>query len=219
MRPAAGAAALVLPETQKREVLDHRDCSAPAELLTELYAQYPWLTVWAEGRDGKAVNGNHRLRLGPAETLVIWGCPPGVEVLDAVLRRVEPVRVVLFGCGCEMESGAEFLAQLAGMVKYALSARKGRIDAAEIAAVVGHREVTVKRGLALLEAQGLFRTVSAEHLVLYAEAGGSRDGERAATLRGAVLEALQETAAYRRFFLRGDKDRVLAGTEPGGGTR
>ncbi len=195
------------------EIVDHRGCPDPLMLLAKLHDQYLWMTVWAEGKERKAVNGNHRFMLGPSETLLIWNCPPGVEVLGAVLRRVEPSRVILMGCSCAEEAPRAFLEQLAGLVKYSLKARNGRVDPAELAAVMGHREVTVKRGLALLEAQGPFALTPADGLTLLVETNSPRDAKRAAALHGELLEALAETLAYRRFFLRGDKDRLLKGLE------
>jgi single-stranded-DNA-specific exonuclease len=215
MRPAARSET-VPGEAASRaeiEVVDHRGCSEPLTLLTALHELHPWLAVWAEGQERKAANGNHRFMLGPAETLVIWSCPPGVEVLRAVLRRVEPSRVILVARGSEEETAQALLEQLAGLVKYSLKARNGRVDPAQLAAVMGHREVTVRRGLTLLEAQGLFAMTRLDDLAFRLEAGSPPDAKRAGTLRAALLAALGETLAYRRYFLRGDKDLLLAGLE------
>jgi single-stranded-DNA-specific exonuclease len=216
MRPAIRTD-IPLPEMappSELELIDHRECEDPLRLLDTLHEQYPWISVWAEGKERKAVNGNHRWMLGPAETLVIWSCPPGVEVLRAALRRVGPSRVVLVGHGCNEETALAFLEQLVGLAKYALKAKGGRIDPALLAAVMGHREVTVKRGLALLEAQGLFCLTQADDLVLQLEAGSSANEARGAVLREELLEVLAETLAYRKHFLRGDKYRLLEGLGP-----
>jgi single-stranded-DNA-specific exonuclease len=213
MRAAAGSE-VQLQEPESRvelEVVDQRGCADPRALLASLHERYLWLTVWAEGQERKAVSGNHRLMLGPSETLVIWSCPPGVEVLRAGLRRVGPSRVILVGCGCAEETARGFLEQLAGLAKYSLKAKNGRIEPAQLAAVMGHREVTVKRGLALLEAQGLFSLAQADDLALKLETRSWPDAKRAAALREELLEVLAETLAYRRYFQRGDKDRLLAG--------
>lgn len=213
MRPAASAP-MPVPGPGAGfafEILDYRKCAAPEKVLATLQETYPATMIWVEGPAREMVNGHHRFMLDRSDTLVIWGCPPGVDVLQSVLRRVAPLRVVLAGCEAPAERPKDLLIQLLGMVKYAILNKNGRVDPAELAAVLGHREVAVRKGLDLLAALGKIELRRADDLVLRVASGSSAEPDRVAALEAAWVGILNETAAYRRYFWSAPKERLLAG--------
>ncbi len=210
-RPAGrvkGVAPVTKPASLK--VVDYRDADEPVALLSQVLKGNGAVEVWVEGPDLQSVDGRHRLALVPAETLVIWTHPPSVVTLQMALRRVKPSRVVVFGRDLDVDRPQPFLAYLAGLVKYALLTKEGCVGLAELAAMMGHREVSVRIGLAWLEAKGLLQVVSFGELALELVEVASPQLERAAQLQAELSEVLAETVAYRRFFGRARIDQVLA---------
>ncbi len=196
------------PVSRAPSIIDWRGVGDAERRLARL-RETAGVEVWAEGVEGGQVGGRQRLSLAPAETLVIWNCPPGVEVVRTVLKRVAPTTVVLVGePGAEDEPRA-FLGRLMGLALYALRHREGRAEIAELAAAMGQREVAVRLGLMWLEARGQLRVAKGTGLTLRLEAGGERDAGAERRLAVDLREVLSETAAYRRYFRRTDAARVL----------
>ena len=192
-------------------VVDQRGISDAETALRSWREVWDGLEVWAEGPDAEAVTGKHRMALAPAGTLVIWDCPPGPEALQLALKQVAPSRVVLVGREAQFDSPKEFLMRLSGMVKHALRVNEGRISVPDLAAHLGHREISVRKGLEWLAAKGSV-TWSAGNGAIAGTLvqGGSADPERLRVAGIELKETLGETAAYRNFFMRADKDRLLA---------
>jgi single-stranded-DNA-specific exonuclease len=208
------------------EVVDYRGVAQPAGLLEGLRAQED-VAIWAEGaaltdqgagsllQHGSPVrlpaDVRSRYDLAPASRLAIWTAPPGPQELAAVLRRVRPEKVYLFGVEPGYSAPEAFLRRLAGLVKHALSGRPGGAHLAALAAATAAREATVRAGLAWLAARGLVSAAPSDDGFVRLTAG---DGVVHPDLAQAAqrLEALlAETAAYRAYFGAADALRLIAG--------
>ena len=129
----------------------------------------------------------------------MWTPPPGLDEWQAGLDSVQPGRLVLFGVQAEAQSLTDFLAQLAGLVKYALNRKDGQFTAGELAAATAQREATVQAALEFLAAQGAFDLSGVAWLTIPAEAEARQQLLESAKQR---LQALyQETISYRRYWL------------------
>ena len=189
------------------EIVDYRGQAHPLPILRQLQAEGE-VQVWREAEAGAKLDGHDRYELLPSETLAIWTAPPGPAELRAALEQVSPQKVYLFGLPPEAEGMQAFLQRLSGLVKYALKARQGRVRLGELAAATGQREISVRIGLAWLEARGhIILTASGDEMVISVGEGTSSDqlAERTAQLKA----LLEETAAYRSFFSRADKESLL----------
>ena len=184
---------------------------AGIRLAALLEARSTGVVVWAEGRVDEAVPALSRLELMPAETLVIWSSPPGLEPLILALKRVAPREVVLVGQPGGLDEPGTFLTYLAGLAKHALNKKDGWTGVPELAAAMGHREAAVRAGLAWLEAKGMIRVISGGDLALRLAVGGDTDTEMVARSAAELQRVLSETSSYRRFFVHADKDRLLSG--------
>lgn len=183
------------------------------DLLAATLASSHDVEVWDEGRVAGAWSGprRHRLELHVAETLVVWVRPPSLAVLRDAVQRVTPARIIIVGRGGVPAKPAEFLTHLMALVKYALVQTEGIVSVSDLAAAMGHREVSVRAGLAWIVAKGMVRVVEQGEQLLRLETPGVADGDgvrRAAALLG---EVLGETAAYWRYFLTADQVHVMAG--------
>ena len=224
-RPSPGAP-VVEAAPAEIEVLDFRGTQDAAARLAELRAEGP-VTVFGEGELDTALECQDRRSLQPAITLAFWTAPSSPNEVRAALAAVRPERVALFAVDPGLDGPEPFLRRLAGLVKYVLKARNGRVDAAELAAAMAQRELVIHLGLQWLATQGRL-TVGEESDGARSSGDGARssgDGvlqltagsgqlapEAARALAAARLSAaLQETAAFRTHFRTADKDALIRG--------
>jgi single-stranded-DNA-specific exonuclease len=188
------------PDLRKREldVIDYRMESAA--VLEGLQQQAPTLQVWAEGAE--KARGKTRYQLEPAEELVIYSTPPSAQDVRTVVDLVKPRRIYVFAASPAEENTDAFLARLAGLAKFAINQRAGKVTVQELAGVSGLRESAIQIGLEWLAAGG--------HITLQKENGTytlSRGNNEVnpylqKELYIAVRGILNETAAYRAHFKR-----------------
>ncbi|MFP4345253.1 MAG: single-stranded-DNA-specific exonuclease RecJ [Anaerolineales bacterium] len=182
------------------EVDDYRLEPHPETLLIP-YRNLPGVALWVEGQMG--VEGMTRNELEPATTLVVWTAPPGPAVMEQVLDRVEPESVVLFAVDPDLDAFAPFLEQVMGGVKLALRAREGWVDLARLAAKLAHRQVTVRAGIEWLAAKGhVSITLDSLDAVRLEPGGNAADPETSQRAAEKLQALLEETRAYRRYFIR-----------------
>ncbi len=171
--------------------------------------------IWAEGADKS--KGKNRFELYPADEFAIWTTPPSPLELRKALEAVKPKKIYILAITPEAEPRSsaragktdEFLSHLAGLAKFAINRRAGKVRISELAVATAHREATIRLGLEWLAAGG--------HLVLeykedeYNLAAG--DGTANAYLRNelytAVKGLLEETAAYREHFARAEAQAII----------
>jgi single-stranded-DNA-specific exonuclease len=189
----------VTVQRQKVEVIDWRDEKKERESLIVGLSPFIPYEIWAEGEHKKAVNGKGRHELEAAETLVIWTTPPYGDVLREVLQKVKPRKVILVG----QEPGWDFLKRLAGVVKFVLKQRGGRVSLNELAAATGERLAAVRLGLEYLSKRGqvTVESESAGEIVL-AASNAQADEAAAVQLNLQIEKMTAESAAYRRLFGR-----------------
>jgi single-stranded-DNA-specific exonuclease len=190
------------------EILDYRQEARSLPILDRLKAQ-PGVQVWSEAVERERVGGVNRLELQPGPTLLIWTTPPGQAELQAALRAVEPEKVILFATNPGMDSPDAFLKRLAGLVKFSLNSSQGLVSCSHLASATAQRESSVLVGLEWLAANGNIQIDAREADRIIIRAGA---GQKEASLRslGAKLKSLlEETAAYRHYYLNANKDALL----------
>jgi len=199
-----GEQEVVEVRSRKVETVDLRkDERGKREILATLDSP---CEIWAEGEHKKLVNGKGRHELQPAETLVIWTTPPYGEVLREVLEKVKPQKIVLVG----QEPEWNFIERFAGVVKFVLKQRGGRVSLAELAAATGERLATVRLGLEYLSKRGQV-TVEAESAgeIVLAASQARMDEAAAAQLKLQIEKMTSETAAYRSYFAKAEANKIL----------
>ncbi len=199
--------------TVQIEWLDAREwnpapVAAPAQFIDWRQAsdlQKPILSlsqplIWAEGTTPANFSATNRCQLHPAETLVIWSAPPGQDVFQQILNRVNARQIYLVGQPSPLDHFPAFVAQLMGLVKYAITHKTGEINLEQLAAALGQRAGTARLGLEWLEIQGkLDITVDEPEALVVQPAQRPPQGE-SAEIERTLKSVLAETAAYRRFF-------------------
>ncbi len=163
--------------------------------------------VWAEGLD--RTKGLNRYALTPADELVIYTTPPSPADLRTALQAVHPRRVYVLGIAPKAETADEFLTQLAGMVKYVINNKNGRITIPELVAALACRESAVRIGLEWLAAGGHVSAAPEGEAVLLSPGNGETQQYVQKELFVAVRGVLQETAAYREYFARAEIEALM----------
>jgi single-stranded-DNA-specific exonuclease len=202
------APTLLRPAPTVVEVVDYRQVSDPLKVLEHLRAEED-VEVWAEAAHRAEVEGQDRRKLEPSRCLVIWTTPPSHEELRAVLERTTPERVYLFGVDPGLDYAKEFLERLAGLARHAMTAEGGRVSLSMLAAATAQREATVRAGLAWLEGRGLLTVLAEEGNELYLAEGHRAERGDLSQTATQLKALLQETAAFRSYFVRADKETVI----------
>lgn len=189
------------------EIVDYRADPDPRRRLASLP---PGTLVWVEGADRQQVQGLDRYELTPAAALAIWTPPPGPDVLGAVLEKVAPQTVYLFAPPAGEEAAEAFMERLAGLVKFALNRRGGRVNYAALAAATAQRERVVRKGLTWMAERGKVRVLGEEGKSLILAAGGEvNDPAGAAQLWAEIQSLLAESNAYRAYFRQAPAESLL----------
>ena len=221
-RPIEAVAVPLHPEPPAVEVVDHRQEPNPRRLLEHLQAQED-VQVWSEAGARAEVAGQDRYELSPSKGLVVWTTPPGPGELQAVLEKVAPETVYLFGIDPGMDHLKKFLERLAGLTKHALSSKQGWVNISTLATATAQREPTVRAGLAWLVARGDLAVLGEEsdvgarlvhtHLVRAHEvrlaAGNQTASDDLSRVTAQLRALLEETAAYRAHFARAGKETLI----------
>jgi single-stranded-DNA-specific exonuclease len=193
------------PELKKRaiEIVDYR-LQPP-----ELEALQPGTLIWAEGAD--KARGRNRFDLHPADEFAIYTAPPSPAELRLAIETVRPKKVYLFGIAPAVEKPDAFLTRLAGLTKYAINQKGGKVTVAELAAAMAQREGAVRLGLEWLAAGGhvtIQRDASQDALQLSA-GNGDLNQYLQRELYVAVKGILEETSAYRAHFQRAEAKSLM----------
>jgi len=196
----------------KIEIIDYRNAEDPRNILSTLNLQ-PATIIWAEGEDIKAVGGTDRNGLEPAKALTIWTTPPGSAELHLALEKVKPEKIYLFAIHPGADEPKAFLERLTGLVKFAMNKRGGSVTLAELASTTAQREATVRLGLEWLAAGGYFGLQTEGQQVHFTAQTSRADPYLQQELFMALKGLLAETAAYRAFLARADRDTIILSTD------
>ena len=193
----------------KVEIVDWRSTPEKANDLKED------VLIWAEGAD--KAKGKNRFELHPADEFAIYTTPPSPTDLRLALDLVKPLKIYLLGVSPAQGNTAvplrltdEFLSRLAGLTKYALIQRGGRVTLQQLAAATGQRVSVIRMGLEWLAAGGHISIVSEdEDAVLLSAEKMEPNPYLQKELFVAVKGILEETTAYRAHFARASVDTLI----------
>jgi single-stranded-DNA-specific exonuclease len=198
------------PQAQAIQIVDHRKEPFPTNLLKQLREQDPHVLVWAEANARAQVAGCDRNALIPTHALAIWTTPPGPTELRAGLDRAEPKVVYIFGQAPDLDEPDKFLRRLTGLIKQALQSEKqGQVSIANLAAATAQREATVRTGIDWLAARGHVLITQAVDDKMHLALGQGGTDTNLPQITHRLKTLLEETAAYRAYFDRTDKEILI----------
>ena len=194
----------------KLEILDWR------RELERLGSLNQDILIWAEGSDKS--KGKNRFELHPAAEFAIYTTPPSPTDLRTALDIVKPSKLHVFAVAPIVEGVQstsrltdEFLTRLAGMAKYVINNRGGKVSVRELASATAQRERALSIGLEWLAAGGHL-TVTDEadaDTVLLSAGKGETNQYLQKELYIAVKGILQETSEYRQYFSRANLRTIM----------
>jgi len=196
-------------KTEKKlvKVVDYRNEQNPISILRRWRSKEK-IQVWCEAQDVNVINGSDRFHLTRDETLVIWTIPPSNKILHNCLEKVSPHQVVLFANDPGLDQMEPFLQRLAGLIKYSMRTQNIRIDLESLSAAMAHQITTIKLGLAWMEESGYIQIVQTGDQIILKE-GENKTGSKVSETTALLNMMLDETAAYREYYTRCDKDHLM----------
>jgi single-stranded-DNA-specific exonuclease len=167
----------------------------------------PSTLIWAEGADRSV--GTPRFELRQADEFSIYTSPPSHAELRQALNIVKPKVIYVFSVSPALEKPDEFLSHLAGLCKFVINQRRGRVTLQELASAMATRESAVRIGLEWLAAGGHVAIVPEEEAVVLSKGNGEADQYLQKELFIAVRGILEETAAFRAYFSKADLNQLF----------
>lgn len=155
--------------------------------------------IWAEGVD--KAKGKPRFELTRADEFAIYTTPPSPAELRNALEIVKPRVVHVFAIPPAEEKPEGFLKRLAGLCKFALNNKEGKTTFHDLAAAMASREIAVELGLQWLAAGGQLTVSIEDDNVLLSKETQEKNPYLQAELFTAMRGVLNETSAYRKYFV------------------
>jgi single-stranded-DNA-specific exonuclease len=187
----------------RKAQLEIRDWRSESGKLESLNAG---TLVWAEGME--KAKGKSRFDLYPADEFAIYTAPPSPKELREALEIVKPKTIYLFAVSPVNEKPDEFLSRLAGMAKFAINQRGGKVSVRELAVATAQREATIRLGLEWLAAGGHVKVQNEADEITLSAGDGIANQYLQRELYIAVKGLLEETAAYRNYFSRAEAESL-----------
>ncbi|MCC6972509.1 MAG: single-stranded-DNA-specific exonuclease RecJ [Anaerolineae bacterium] len=193
------------PEIAPSEIGIHdwRRDPNPMGRLEALIASQPDLQVWAEAYPRQDhPHFRRRADLHPSSTLAIFSAPSDPASLKQTLMLVQPVEVHVFGVEPPLQKIEVFLKTLLTAAKNVISHLEGKTDLDVLCGAVAGSQGSVKAGLAYLAAEGkiTIQTLNDQEVCLSADETLPAPKVALKSHLEVLKRALDESAAYRRFF-------------------
>ena len=190
-------------------IADYRQEINPISLLSPLL-KHESIQIWCEAISVPTLVSLNRHKLvTPCKILVVWTIPPGPDELRAVFDKTLPEEIYFLGVNPEMDQPDAFLKRLAGLVKYALAAKRGCIKLSELAAASAHRIRTIQVGISWLEAHGYIIVIKQNGDELVVHEGNKTISENSRQTAQQLKALLAETAAFRDYYLKANTDALI----------
>ncbi len=154
--------------------------------------------VWAEG--GDKPKGKPRYELIQADEFAIYTAPPSPAELRQAMEIVKPNKVYVFAIPPAEERPEDFLNHLAGLCKYALNQRGGKVALHELASAMASTRRAVEIGLQWLASGGQLVVTMEDDQVKLSTEKGEKNPYLQSELFIALRGILNETSAYRNYI-------------------
>jgi len=190
------------------EVVDLRSETDPIARMNKIRATEE-VVIWGEACSSPGIACLDRLAINSAKNLIIWTIPPGPQEIRAVLVKAEPGKVFLFSVNPGMDEPEAFLKRLLGLLKYRTNSAQGITSLVSLAAATAQKVSTVKTGIEWLEKRGHVHVISIHDDEIQVETGVGKPQIDVRTIDLALNNALAESAAFRRYYQKADKTRLI----------
>jgi single-stranded-DNA-specific exonuclease len=193
---------------QSINVIDLRAESRPLDKITQIQAEETIL-IWGEAGIQSGAASLDRYSLYPSDVLAIWTIPPGFSEIHAAINCVKPTKVYLFGINVGMDEPERFLKRLLGLLKYNIKYSDGKTSLSSLAAATAQKTSTIKIGIEWLETRGHIYIRSIADNDIQIHPGTKLFNKDTHAISVLLNTALNESAAFRRYYLNADAERLI----------
>ena len=196
-------------QSRQFEIVDWRDSLNPLDEVNRFLAENPNTLVWGVGETPEELPCKGRCELKHADNLVIWTAPSSQSVLDEVIRKTKPKRVLVIVMRPGISSPLAFLERLGGLVKYAVRYKNGRSTQEELASACAETNTSIRLGLNFWEALGKLEMKYEEDEIELSLVDEDPNPGLKETYQLLLQASLEESQTYRRYFQKGDLRNYL----------
>jgi hypothetical protein len=190
-------------QSRQFEIIDRRNYLNPINEVLNFLAENPKSQVWGEGQTPKDLPCKGRHEITHADTLVIWTAPPSQSVLNAVIRQVKPKRVIVYAMDPQLSDPKAFLERLAGLAKYAIKHKDGKVDLDGLANACAANSDSIQLGFQYWAAVGRLTVQFNEGDLIITPAQEQPNQDAAAIYKKLINDSLAESRAFRKYFKSG----------------
>ena len=109
-----------------------------------------------------------------------------------------------------MDEPESLLRRLMGLLKYRIKSNSGITSFSTLAAATAQKISTIMIALEWLEAHGHIRVMSIDSDAIRVEVGTKINGTVVGTSAARLNAVLAESAAFRRYYLKANKNRLIS---------
>jgi len=191
------------------KIIDHRRDSQPEQVLKTILNDTLHTLIWAENQPPRNQPYCARTKLSGADVLIIWNIPPAQKVLSNIIKTVRPKEIHFFARPSDAATLQEFLKTLAGLVKFAVNQRAGKINLSQLASATVQTPDIVRLGLRWLQEKGLysFTTLSGEDI--QAQNGSRSNPGLIKQINARLQELWSEHKAYQHYYQTCDSNNII----------
>jgi len=137
-----------------------------------------------------------------ADELLLLTIPASQDILKEMLILSGAEKIIISGAVDEIKSVKEFINLVMGLIKYIINKKNGVFDINKASVFLSEEEITVKRGIEYLAAEGMLTYEYVSYHELLITKGGSPDKGLARLRLKQLQKLLKESASFRRFFIK-----------------
>ena len=194
---------LTIVSSQKRkniEVLDYREKKNNQLEAKECVSS----EVYSEGTLPSVLHSKNRIELAPNDTLVIWSVPPSRQVLDGLIKSVNPRRVICFGQMPAENDLDVLLKSAAKIIKQIINQDSLPFTVQQFASHLSVTEMAAEWILRWFAARGDITMIDNKNGTLKLCRGGKFDQYSESDAKSRLQNELSEIRAFRRYYLKSE---------------
>ncbi len=192
--------------SRESKTIDHKDfrsSKSPLLILKEIADATTGL-IYLEGRFKGSISGKSRLELDRCDTLVMMSVPPSRKILEEILKKANPKKVIWFAQIPEENEMEVYVHSAAKLIKETLAQDNPKIDTNDLASRLSVTQETIEITIQWLVARGDISILDQSEGVVRISAGGSSDQSKELPQRKQLQKALTEIQSYRSYYQRAE---------------
>jgi single-stranded-DNA-specific exonuclease len=203
---------ITLQPKLKFQVEDHRNASDSISIIQGLFSKGPNEIYWA-GRKDPRIDLPQYEPGQPKKGLILATIPPTRGELLRIVEQNMPETIFLFGIlPSPPDQMQPFLEYLGGLIKFVIREKNGVVKLNQFEFLTGQTSTTVVAGLKWLAAHGDIGLSFIENEEIKLKSPGIWDPVKLEKVERELIGLLNETRAFRSYYLRADPGSLLQNT-------